>query len=171
MPAWRPEVFVHVPKTGGTSICNALRVRGKHTPSSHRPEGGFRFTFIRNPWDHARSWFHHRKYWRRSTLEEWALAGCPCDWTVGDTGVRMPRQSDWFERPGDPRLDFIGRFESLDADFALLCGMIGVQGATLAHDNNRGGRERPHYSEEWSQAMRDANPWMEDFAERHGYEF
>lgn len=71
----RLPVFIHIPKTGGSSINAALKVGGKwrwgwssgHAPAalveSRMEPGQFRRTFVwtvvRNPWDRAVSWFFY----------------------------------------------------------------------------------------------------------------
>jgi hypothetical protein len=60
-------VFIHVPKTGGEFIANAMRHTcdiyevGKHVPFRDTPER-FRelpaICFVRNPWDWYVSWWH-----------------------------------------------------------------------------------------------------------------
>jgi len=60
-------IFIHVPKTGGEFIANAMRQTcdiydvGKHVPFRDTPER-FRelpaICFVRNPWDWYVSWWH-----------------------------------------------------------------------------------------------------------------
>ncbi len=65
---FREVVFVHIPKTAGTSIANHLfrsPLKG-HIPISRlfyqdrlRYHESFKFTFARNPWDRFESGFYH----------------------------------------------------------------------------------------------------------------
>lgn len=74
-------IFVHIPKTAGTSIGNALTTvmprfgYGSITPAGtdkhqhvldliglQKSEDYFKFAFVRNPWDrHVSNYFHQRK--------------------------------------------------------------------------------------------------------------
>lgn len=110
----------------------------------------FKFAFVRNPWD--RLYSIHRKL----------MSG---DWKTGEYGIDAPMAFDAFlERfAGDPRLkpqteficdengrvlvDFIGRFERLNEDFAIVCDRLGLGHVTLPHEiRGPGGDYRTAYS-------------------------
>jgi len=92
--------YVHVPKTGGTSVSKILfrdeRFEGKeHSAFANRPmieceeeylkyhptPRLFRFAFVRNPWDWQLSAFHHgrekeegyREFFKGLTFEEFLI--------------------------------------------------------------------------------------------------
>jgi hypothetical protein len=107
--------FVHIPKTGGTSIGTALNIGHDHLPASKVSEP--RFTFVRNPFDRLVSVWEFcrpnpveklRQIVNGMTFAEFARV--PCD------NLFLRTQSSWLDAP----VEFIGRFESLHEDFAKL---------------------------------------------------
>jgi len=80
-------IFIHVPKTGGTSIENALGLSGpRHNTAleylNHYPEiweSYFTFSFVRNPWDRLFSYYNFRRRIRQLeaentlTFKEWLV--------------------------------------------------------------------------------------------------
>lgn len=144
-------VFVHVPRTGGTSIEQALGWfdRLAYDVQDHRTVGAlrgamapedfaayFKFTFVRNPWDRVASWY-------KNVMEDpvhqehfGVPAGIPFTEFVRDhAGIwGLQPQLDWIREPGrDIELDFIGRFERLAADFRTVCRRLGTEDLTLSH--------------------------------------
>jgi hypothetical protein len=124
-----PVKFLHVPKTGGTSIAKALRVDGPHDPAVYRRthdhdwDDAFRFTFIRNPWDQVMSWYHWDKMFVRTSFEDWVNAGMPA--TNRFRGNTPINQAGFFQEPGGAELvHFVGRFETLEWDFKFMCEEI-----------------------------------------------
>ncbi|MBZ0123955.1 MAG: sulfotransferase family protein [Roseovarius sp.] len=110
----------------------------------------FKFAFVRNPWD--RLYSIYRKL----------MAG---DWKTGEYGIDAPMEFDEFlERfAADPQLkpqteficdedgavlvDFIGRFENLNRDFATVCDRLGLDRIALPHEiRGPGGDYRTAYS-------------------------
>lgn len=113
----------------------------------------YKFTFVRNSWARAYSWYrnvirdpqHQRKlnvspdcslndFLRHHLDNNWALQS----------------QLDWItDAQGNIPLDFIGRFETLKQDFAQVCQDIGVDDSSLPellkeeHDT----RTKVHYTE------------------------
>lgn len=146
-------IFVHINKTGGTSIKNALKPvlaeydfnnlgEGKHASAktlqeSHPKEWGeyFTFAFVRNPWDRTVSRYF---FWQESnkvppTFEEFVKSGQFASWTL--CGMLCG--------PGMKVIvDFVGRFENLNDDFAEICSRIGID-ITLPHVN---GSKHDHYA-------------------------
>tara|TARA_B100000287_G_scaffold423464_1_gene466760 strand:+ start:113 stop:736 length:624 start_codon:yes stop_codon:yes gene_type:complete len=165
-------VFLHIPKTAGTSITKALSpfcnkwdtILGcdcgpeeivkddgfkihKHSNAqdiktymtSERWTNYFKFTFVRNPVDRAVSLY---EWWKR-TDAKW-------DPETKDAISKMsfkefvfsrycsPCQSDFLvgsiEKP--PKIDFIGKFENLNIDFAYLCGLLDLPRITLERKNS-----------------------------------
>lgn len=130
----------------------------------------FKFAFVRNPWDLLVSYWHyirrlpgHRRHREVAALPsfaayveyeirrgEFSQAGMLCD------------------RDGQLLVDFVGRYESLDTDFAFICRRIGIE-ATLPRAN---AGVRGDYREYYSPALVDrvAEAFAAD-VERFGYAF
>jgi chondroitin 4-sulfotransferase 11 len=179
-------IYVHIPKTGGVSVINALglEVLG-HQPLSHTLnhnsdcDGYLKFCFTRNPWDRAASAFHYlqkggshnaddsqafKKYFsKRQSFQEFIKS---------DTfKVAIDNQQHF--RPMthyiDMNVDFIGRFESLQEDFNIVCDTIGIPQAQLPHTNKSSNK---HYTEAYDDEAREivAEAYKDDI-ENFNYEF
>jgi hypothetical protein len=148
--AWRGRyVFIHINKTGGTSIERALHLRSERMTAleklarmgPQRFARAFKFAFVRNPWDKVVSHYHYRVRTNRTGLADSGLGFR--EWVLRAYGERDPRYHDepkmfmpqvrWVsDDAGRCIVDFIGRFESLADDFAEVCRRIGVE-AVLPH--------------------------------------
>jgi hypothetical protein len=183
-------LFVHIAKTGGTSVRAALEGLRWRDPwywpmflcsrfshlSGHRigtklPRHAkviaaqellpreffdelFKFAFVRNPWDLQVSSFHHIRRERPHYLGghdrfedflRWKLdPERPYQYHV-DTSIE--RQSDYLiDLRGRVLVDFIGRYEQLEADFAAVCRRIGITAPALPHRRHSADRERDYRS-------------------------
>ena len=168
-------IFIHVPKCAGVSVAAALfgDSGGGHLSAeeyqiiySPREYGRrFKFTLVRNPWDRLASAYsflkaggmnaHDRRFADRhlaryDTFEEFVV-----DWVTAQNVTRY-----WHFKPQvhflcvdgqPPRLDFVGFFENLAADFPLICQRLGVN-AALGHLNKTQG-ERVNYQVLYTERM------------------
>lgn len=170
-------LFVHIAKTGGTSIratLNRYRWRDPYYPAQfvcsrishltgHRLgckfprhakivaaremlprelfESLFKFAFVRNPWDLQVSSFHHIRRERphlvagHEDFEEFLRyklnPNRPYQFHI-DTSIEL--QSDYLvDLHGKVLVDFIGRYENIEADFREACRQIGITPPPLAH--------------------------------------
>lgn len=157
---WGDVYFVHINKTAGSSIEQALGLPFQHRTAQElrelvgqkRWEKGFSFAFVRNPWDKVASHYHFRVQTNQTRLAE-----DPIDfneWVVRAYGEHDPRYYDqpkmfmpqvqWIDDEDGKRLvDFVGRFERLEEDFARICRLLGTK-ADLPHLKPS---SRPHYRE------------------------
>ena len=142
-------IFVHINKTGGTSIEQALGLRFQHkTALELRAELGrrnwkrqFSFAFVRNPWDKVASHYRYRVKTNQTDLGTHTI---PFDeWVRLAYGEQNPRyydqpkmfmpQVDWIsDEKGEIMVDFVGRFERLNEDFATVCAALKRE-ASLPH--------------------------------------
>jgi hypothetical protein len=110
----------------------------------------FKFAFVRNPWDLQVSSFHHILRERPHYLGghqdfegflRWKLdPERPYQYHV-DTSIE--RQSDYLiDLQGLMVVDFIGRYEQLEADFAEACRRIGIPPPALPHRRQSADRAR-----------------------------
>ena len=128
-------VFIHVPRTAGTSICQALGLTNSHDIWSDRymTDAHYKFSVVRNPWDQVRSWFVSARIaeTRDVTFEEWCADG----FWVGPTehyADTPERELPWFMRPHPfkqaerigPRIDDVFKYEELDSWWPKLAGDI-----------------------------------------------
>lgn len=168
----RRFVFVHIPRTAGTSIETALAAHartpigftaGRNTvlPHKHAPaaalrdvvgrefwDAAFTFSIVRDPWARMYSDYH---FFRRtgpllmeafSELERWltdlALTCDFGDWLRRGADRLDIAQSGYLTDPeGALLVDFVGRFEHIERDFAAICRAIGVE-HRLPHTNRAG---------------------------------
>ena len=172
------SIFVHIPKTAGTSVGEAIYGDWVgHVPLSRfaafderKFRKYFKFSFVRNPWDRLLSAFAHLKgngeplaarevAWSEThlssiaTFEDFVLKLRDAEFRgliVNDVHFRP--QVDWIILPGSDQIavDYLGRFESLDEDFAQIARRLGVRKPLAI----RKASQRPPYREAYSAAMR-----------------
>jgi hypothetical protein len=139
-------LFIHLIKTAGTSVTVALKPFGK----THKEIGQgygchdsapvlvdrlgketfksyFSFAFVRNPWDRQVSEFlyvlkspkHHRyaQYTAYKGFEEYL------EWRCSE---EIKSQRDALFSGEEQLVDYIGRYETLEADYKVICDRIGI---------------------------------------------
>ena len=161
---WHDFVFIHINKTGGSSIEKALGAKFDHRTAREKIAAigeqtwarKFTFTVVRNPWDKVVSQYHYRIQTQLA-----GLTGKPMpfpEWVQRAYGERDTRyhgqplmflpQMDWIADKDDRILvEFVGRFERLTEDFDYICQRLGRQ-ATLPHlKATRRGHYRDYYDD------------------------
>lgn len=175
-------IFIHIPKTGGTSIEEALHDescqllagewdygRVRHAPLNHltlqeladsglvtpaQINAYFKFCFVRNPWDRLISEISCR--WLSPWFKDMPMAQrirYACAQAADPTGIanHLRPQADFVTATG-LQMDFIGRFEHLEDDFAEVCRLLGVK-ATLPHRNRSEHRPYQEYYDAESRSL------------------
>jgi len=174
-------VFVHIPRTGGTSIKKALGIKkpklrrhwdryGPIVSFGHRtlasltlPEDAFTFAFCRNPYDRAVSMWAFNEMTNGIGQSFSEFCANLDQWHQG-RGIRMP-QVTWMD---GGRLDFLGRFENLSQDVDRLCEALGMDKRSLPHTNaSKRGPCREHYDDRAQTIIRAY--YAQDF-EQFGYD-
>lgn len=142
-------MFIHIPKTAGTSLQNALTgspVKPKHNYMKDvKYAGFFTFAFVRNPWDRLLSlhtYASERNLIKQKDFKQWLLFE---EWWEGEEikfnqqKDRLPYQrrpmSDWITDNNTIVVDFIGKFETLQTDINVLRKQHGIDIAPLSHIN------------------------------------
>lgn len=165
-------IFVHVPKTAGLSVSEALfdSHGGGHVPLRYylwlygpaRFDAMFKFTFLRDPVARAQSAYQFLKAGGLSDTDaQWAQThahpfGSFDDFVLGALPRPEVRNALHFRpqvsflidpRTGAPGMDFIGRVETIEADFAHVSDQLGTK-APLPHTNSSGTRQSEPLSPE-----------------------
>lgn len=156
-----PCIFVHIPKCAGSSINQQLELKSVgfsgHSPMSYHSEypDYFSFTFVRNPYDRivsAYKYFRklkegHRWYKRNSIISD---AANQMDFKefvnhIPDFMNLMKREEGSFEsgihfQPFhyfiDQPIDFIGRFEDIQQDYATILSHLKLPAKPLPKTNS-----------------------------------
>jgi len=178
-------VFIHINKTGGSSVEKALHLTFQHrTAQEKRAELGedawrrkFVFSVVRNPWDRVASHYFFRVKTNQTELgggrmgfNEWVRrAYGENDPDVYDRPKMFMPQIDWIvDEEGNVIVDFIARFENLQSDFEVICRRLRVR-ASLPHLKSSGkGDYRGHYDNESIAVVR---RWFQRDIARFGYHF
>lgn len=182
-----PFIFIHIPKTGGTSVYRALagnketdpqfgysrklKLQLQHLTIAELLQHGFiteeqlntyfKFCFVRNPWDLVVSeWQWRRRTFPRLSLDRYLKPSFPAflkrvpTWKgfIGN-GIRrhlLPQYHFIHDQQGALLVDYVGRFETLEADFNQVCQKIGLPDLTLPHANQtkRDRDYRKYYDDE-----------------------
>jgi hypothetical protein len=165
-------IFIHVPKTAGSSIANVLfgsesghvRYSDYQRANPKKFESYFKFCFVRNPWDRLVSSFFFLRAGGMNDLDRaWAaenLAGCAdfedfvSNWLDPARAMSFPhfRPQSWYVADGEDRvrMDFVGRFETLARDFATVAARLGREGRLPVFNKS----SHAHYSTYYTPATR-----------------
>lgn len=170
-------IFIHVPKAAGTSVLDAMGKKGQgnrdhlpwyvyHKANPIKFEQYFKFAFVRNPADRLYSAYNFLlKGWERKRSEsgmaafvaqfkchnDFVVNGLPGSWLLGEP-LFLPQSYFLLNEHGSVMVDFLGRFESIDKDFATVAQRLGLNPNLPAL--NRSGSERPDWSEDAKQVIR-----------------
>ncbi len=140
-------IFVHINKTGGSSIeqalCGSYHITTKHYNvydyARHTPyefANYFKVTFVRNPWDKVVSQYFFQLM-HKGTDKAFK------DFIRKPSGRPFINQLDWITINGHIAVNCIGRFETLEEDFDEICQHIGIKTPALPRINKT---VHEHYS-------------------------
>lgn len=186
------HIFVHVPRTGGTSIAEALFQEGArgHIPlyvfrtfDPARYDRYFKFAFVRNPYGRLVSAFHQVKnnapnprtqQWAETHLDgvdsfrsflQRLAESATFRWTVTSMDHFRP-QWEFLTVNGAIDVDYLGRFEQIESDFEKIAERLHLE-EQLPHRN-----QSSHRSYHWYYQDKQTNVvermYRRDF-ERLGY--
>ena len=187
-----PFVFVHVKKTGGSSITKSLScysatpvkwsrlggadVTGKHWTATRYIDGEGRrtglgrrwwnhactFTVVRNPWDRMVSMYHHLQVTSRRRLPSFD------EWiSQGCSGE--PTMSSYLTYRGRIAVNCVLRYETLRVDFEAISKSLGLRPLPLEKLNKtERGDYREYYTARTEEMVGDL--FAEDIG-RFGYSF
>ncbi|MEM7195142.1 MAG: sulfotransferase family 2 domain-containing protein [Pseudomonadota bacterium] len=187
-------IFIHIPKTGGTSVEEALLdescectkdlwdPRIKTTPLNHltlnemiehdfvdvkTAASYFKFCFVRNPWARAVSEVNsrHVRYKGDTVQEQLRTINA-----ISSYGNHIRPQVDFIDNRFDLEMDYIGRYETLVSDFQTVCERLDMElPVALPHRNaSFGGDYRQYYDDELQEMI--ACKYREDIV-RFDYRF
>ena len=127
-------VFVHINKTGGSSIEQALGIRFQHRTAMElvadmgmeQWRNHFSFSVVRNPWDKVLSHYSYRVLTNQTGMADGHIGFT--DWVCEAYGRKNPTyydkpkmfmpQVDWIsDEQGRILIDYVARFESLQSGF------------------------------------------------------
>ena len=158
-------IFIHINKTGGSSIERALGARHEHrTAREKRAQLGerfwakkFKFTVVRNPWDKVVSHYHYRVQTNQTNLgtnpisfTEWVRRAYGSqDPAYYDKPKMFMPQLDWItDDDSKIIIDHIARFESLQSEFELICQRLKRTAQLPQLRKSERGDYRQYYDEE-----------------------
>ena len=139
-------IFIHIPKAAGTSVALTLFDQGsRHVPwfeyqraNAQKFRRYFKFTFVRNPWDRlVSSYFFLRNgglgpqdaAWAEMNLGQFKDFGSFVrDW-INEENIQtwvhfLPQFYFICDAEGNIMMDFVGRMESMESDFAYVANRL-----------------------------------------------
>lgn len=188
----RRFIFVHIPKTGGSSVIETLfpeligrwgTYRSHFLPEEYSARVWreyFTFCFLRNPWDRMVSLYH---YWcdgkyldlprRDLTFAEFCRSYQQVLRYQGQLNIHAQPQSVFLTRKRRS-IQFCGRYETLQRDFNQVCSHLGLPRTPLPRKipslNRRPGSYRQYYAAEPELVALVAQAFAADI-EAGGYSF
>ena len=180
-------IFIHINKTAGTSIGNAIGLPIKHHQTAREViarigkdkwDKAYKFTLVRNPWDKVVSHYEYRRKRNKTdlatqdiTFAEWVRKtyGPDKDPFYYNNPKAFQPQVEWLkDDEGHISIDFIGKFETIDADFEQIRSAIGLD-AKLPHLN---ASKRVSYQDYYDDETREiVARWFREDIEAFSYRF
>lgn len=169
--------FIHIPKTGGTSITNILKhqtdtqqVTGHDTIRRFEtPNQLFIFTFVRNPFTRLVSTYFHelRKGEHNYNFEEYIKK------SSGKGLLLRPQTSYINSNNKEKSISYIGKYENFETDLKFVLKKLNIKNYKIPHDNrNPIYDKQPNLKQESYYKYFYTEEWMKDWVrERYKDDF
>lgn len=182
----QPIIFIHINKTGGSSVALALglpmqmhatALEIRNHLGREQWDQAFKFAYVRNPWDKVVSHYHYRVQTNQTAL------GCGGidfnEWVRRSYGNKEPAfydkprffmpQLDWISDESDALIvDYIGRYENLSQSFSEVCRILGAKKELPHVRRSSHGHYREYYSDETKEIVQN---WFIRDIKMFGYQF
>lgn len=160
-------IFIHVPKSAGTSICKTLfgyqighqKYTDYFNSNPQKTEQYFKFTFVRNPWDRLVSAYTYMKYgssstvpddknWFKKNISQFDNFGSFVKGWINISNIYkhdmfIPQFEFLCNEEGIIKMDFVGRFENLTEDYEFIRDILQLERKLPVTNSSN----RKHYSE------------------------
>jgi len=178
-------IFIHINKTGGTSIEKALRLPLQHKTALNKKKylgenlwkKKFSFAFVRNPWDKVVSHYTYRLRTNQMDILEkkvdfynWVrLTYLEKDKKYYDNPKMFMPQLDWIsDENGKILVNYVGKFENFESDFNEICSHINIF-VSLPHLKKS---NRTHYKDYYnSETAEIVGEFFKDDIQYFNYQF
>lgn len=98
-------------------------------------ESYFKFSFVRNPWDRIVSEYKYRGHPVKLDFKTYLFKHLPAPgWTDSYSHI-IPQYDFLYDEAGNLLVDFVGRYENLQADFDRVCTRVGIPPTPLPRVN------------------------------------
>ena len=160
-------LYIHIPKTGGTSIATGLSLKCDHSTQSQliekfniNPTDYYIFTVCRNPWDRFLSLYFYctkgSETYKSRNIEKYISFETFCELCYKKAKIVTPIVWQIHYQPQlyfiDNNIDYIGRFECLQGSFDTICNKLEIPQQTL-HKQNK--TNHVHYTEYYNNKTKD----------------
>lgn len=141
-------IFLHIPKCAGNSLKDALPISNNlhsHSPlstySDNLKHDYYKFTFIRNPWDRFVSAYFYLITGGMKTPQDLRAQNQIAKYkSFNDFIFNCNFDDIWHFKPIsfflDDKIDYVGRVETIQSDFNLICKRIGIPHIILKQNNS-----------------------------------
>ena len=163
-------IYTKIAKAGSTSIQSMLTNISDRKDISHKghwhladdiddvTKDYFKFSFVRNPWDRAVSYYHYKKekenkynnqsYFNKYTFEQFLLEPDKFlkeyAWAENSPHLeKLIKEVHWYDNQidwlvndkGVPLVDYVGRLENLKKEMPMICDKLGMPNIDIKYEN------------------------------------
>jgi chondroitin 4-sulfotransferase 11 len=180
-------IFIHINKTGGTSIADAIGLPNKRhltvkevisIVGQRKFDEAFVFAVTRNPWDRVVSHYKYRVKTNQNNMannpisfKEWVsfTYGKNKNTLYYDNPKMFASQSDWLKgNDGIIKVGNIVRFESIVKDFEKIVSLLDIEKKLPHLNQTKRDSYAKYYDEETAEIVRN---WFIEDIQRFNYEF
>ena len=161
-------IFIHIPKTGGSSISDALFSQSsRHVPwfeyykyNEMKFNQFFKFAIVRNPWDRLVSSFFYLKNGGMNKMDsDWALENLSKYYNFEDfvkgwvnkkninSWVHFKPQKYWICNENNKiMIDYLGRLETISKDFLFISNKLDNARSLMKINSSSRGKYQNYYN-------------------------